>query len=103
MNIDRIKEIQEETDYPESVSVQRALLKVWNETEQVQLRIPDVSNCFYLLSETKPPKNGKYEVITSRGRVIKAYYEELLENDIWEAGYEIHQPNEKVLAWRFLK
>jgi len=39
MNTDRIKEIQQETAYPESVSVQQALLKVWNETEQEQLRI----------------------------------------------------------------
>lgn len=39
MNTDRIKEIQEATAYPESVSVQQALLKVWNETEQEQLRI----------------------------------------------------------------
>jgi hypothetical protein len=42
MNTDRIKEIQEETAYPESVSVQQALLKVWNETEQKQLRIAAV-------------------------------------------------------------
>ena len=42
MNTDRIKEIQEETDYPESVSVQQALLKVWNETEQGQYRIAAV-------------------------------------------------------------
>lgn len=34
MNIDRIKEIQRMTPYPYSVSVQQALLKVWNETEQ---------------------------------------------------------------------
>lgn len=39
MDTDRIKEIQQETAYPESVSVQQALLKVWNETEQEQLRI----------------------------------------------------------------
>jgi len=39
MNTDRIKEIQQETAYPESVSVQQALLKVWNETVQEQLRI----------------------------------------------------------------
>lgn len=39
MNIDRIKEIQRETAYPESISVQQALLKVWNETEQEQFRI----------------------------------------------------------------
>ena len=43
MNTERIKEIQQETDYPESVSVQQALLKVWNETEQEQLRIAAVS------------------------------------------------------------
>ena len=43
MNTDRIKEIQLETAYPESVSVQQALLKVWNETEQEQLRIAAVS------------------------------------------------------------
>jgi hypothetical protein len=34
MNTDRIEQIQKETAYPESVSVQQALLKVWNETEQ---------------------------------------------------------------------
>ena len=34
MNIERIKEIQQETAYPESISVQQALLKVWNECEQ---------------------------------------------------------------------
>lgn len=39
MNTDRIKEIQQETACPESVSVQQALLKVWNETAQEQLRI----------------------------------------------------------------
>ena len=42
MNTDRIKEIQQETAYTESVSVQQALLKVWNETEQEQLRIAAV-------------------------------------------------------------
>lgn len=34
MNSDRIKEIQETTAYPESVSVKQALLQVWNECEQ---------------------------------------------------------------------
>ena len=34
MTSERIKEIQEETAYPNSVSVQQALLKVWNECEQ---------------------------------------------------------------------
>ena len=34
MNAKRIKEIQKDTGYPNSVSVQQALLKVWNECEQ---------------------------------------------------------------------
>ena len=34
MNTDRIKEIQEKTAYPNSVSVQQALLQVWNESQQ---------------------------------------------------------------------
>jgi hypothetical protein len=49
MNIERIKEIQQETAYPDSVSVQQALLKVWNECEQEKVVknnavLPHVSN-----------------------------------------------------------
>ena len=39
MNSDRIKEIQSETAYPNSVSVYQALLQVWNECEQQQNKI----------------------------------------------------------------
>lgn len=42
MTTDRIKEIQSKTAYPESVSVQQALLQVWNECEQEQLRLHNV-------------------------------------------------------------
>jgi hypothetical protein len=38
MNSDRIKEIQETTAYPESVSVKQALLQVWNECQQEQVK-----------------------------------------------------------------
>jgi hypothetical protein len=51
MNSDRIKEIQETTAYPESVSVKQALLQVWNECEQEQVKncnIPHVSGSFSL-------------------------------------------------------
>jgi hypothetical protein len=34
MTSERIKEIQFETAYPNSISVQQALLKVWNECQQ---------------------------------------------------------------------
>ncbi len=43
MTTERIKEIQSKTAYPESVSVQQALLQVWNECEQKQLRLHNVS------------------------------------------------------------
>ena len=47
MTSERIKEIQQETAYPNSVSVQQALLKVWNECEQERVKncsIPAVSS-----------------------------------------------------------
>ena len=47
MTTERIKEIQAETGYPDSVSVQQALLKVWNECEQENVKncnTPAVSN-----------------------------------------------------------
>jgi hypothetical protein len=47
MNSDRIKEIQETTAYPESVSVKQALLQVWNECEQEQ-----VKNCYIPVGTT---------------------------------------------------
>lgn len=50
MTTDRIKEIQSKTAYPNSVSVQQALLQVWNETEQEQLCQHFVSG-----SAIKPP------------------------------------------------
>ena len=63
MNTDRIKQIQEETAYPKSASVQQALLKVWNETEQEQLRIGAVSGqlealrkdfCLWYYAQSQP-------------------------------------------------
>jgi hypothetical protein len=41
MNSERIKEIQQATAYPKSVSVQQALLKVWNECESEHNRLVD--------------------------------------------------------------
>lgn len=43
MTKERIKEIQNKTGYSDSISVQQALLQVWKECEQEQLRIHDVS------------------------------------------------------------
>jgi len=43
MTSERIKEIQEQTAYPESVSVKQALLQVWKECEQEQSRTTDIN------------------------------------------------------------
>lgn len=44
MTTERIKEVQLETAYPESLSVQQALLKVWNECEQDKQQQLDLTN-----------------------------------------------------------
>jgi len=47
MNIKRIEEIQKETAYPDDISVQQALLKVWNECEQEKVvKLTDVRLSF---------------------------------------------------------
>jgi len=46
MTTERIKQIQEQTAYPNSVSVKQALLQVWNECEQEQLRLCGVGVTF---------------------------------------------------------
>ena len=50
MTPERIKEIQQETAYPDSISVQQALLKVWSECEQERVKncnTPDVSGSLH--------------------------------------------------------
>jgi hypothetical protein len=44
MTSERIKEIQLETAYPNSVSVQQALFKVWNECEQAKAKEKEQQN-----------------------------------------------------------
>ena len=61
MNIERIKEIQEETAYPNSVSVQQALLKVWNECKQEgQLKKCNLQNVMV----SGCPKCNSFHIIT---------------------------------------
>lgn len=60
MDSERIKEIQAETAYPQSRSVQQALLKVWNECEQKQDRryseeeVEDILIEYVKTNPTKP-------------------------------------------------
>lgn len=67
MTIERIKEIQSKTAYPESVSVQQALLQVWNECEQEQLRLHNVSQ----EKRTVCPDCGDYGWIYSEDGTIR--------------------------------
>jgi hypothetical protein len=55
MTSERIKEIQEETAYPQSVSVMLALNKVWNECEQGVYKdtISAYKECFELFIPTE--------------------------------------------------
>lgn len=59
MNTDRIKEIQKETAYPDSVSVQQALLKVWNETVQDEIKNPVFVRSLEECKEEWAKKYGK--------------------------------------------
>ncbi len=47
MTTKRIQEIQKETAYPDSHSVQQALLQVWNECSQEQPEIIHCKECKY--------------------------------------------------------
>ena len=75
MTTERIKEIQSKTAYPESVSVQQALLQVWNECEQEQLRLHNVSGSVtyqgitYKWGDKVVSPNGyEFFVVTDEGR-----------------------------------
>lgn len=83
MTTDRIKEIQSKTAYPDSVSVQQALLQVWNECEQEQLRIGGVSN-WVTFEENPPNEDGRYLIKQNEAVYIADYY---AESDIWQDDY----------------
>lgn len=65
MTTERIKEIQSKTAYPNSVSVQQALLQVRNECEQEQLRLYGVVKS---LPIQDLPNCTRVEVIDQKGR-----------------------------------
>ena len=89
MNADRIKEIQQETAFPESLSVCQALLKVWNETEQEQLRIAAVMpRLFFVVEETE---DGVWEQITIG---LSTYEEAKAYKDRWDGKH----PNAFIVA-----
>ena len=63
MTSDRIKQIQKETAYPESTSVQQALLKVWNECTQESYSYDELRRIVhnaYCLGQLEEPTEGKF-------------------------------------------
>ena len=88
MNTKRIEEIQKETAYPDSISVQQALLKVWNECEQEKavknnavlphvsepLLWKDILDDFYV-EHDKQISNGEY-----KGRMLLVFRDWLEKN-----------------------
>ena len=64
MNIERIKEIQQNTAYPESKSVYQALLQIWNECTQEQLQSSS-TNINWIDFNTKKPNYGDLIIIKS--------------------------------------
>ena len=78
MNSDRIKEIQQTTAYPESVSVKQALLQVWNECEQEQV------------------KNCSIPAVSNRRELLLAYHEFYLK---WRSSVSNSDPEHAVVAF----
>ena len=63
MTSDRIKEIQNNTNYPYSTSVQQALLQVWNECAQESYSYDEVRAIAYkayCLGQLDEPTEGKF-------------------------------------------
>lgn len=65
MTAERIKEIQQSTAYPESVSVQQALLQVWNECAQEasQQRTEGIKEGFEAAREIDPLSNFQHNIL----------------------------------------
>ena len=73
------------------------------ETETKQCTIPSVSGSFFLVQERKPEISGEYDIITKRGRLIKAKFVkgDKIGLDRWSCNMEDHRLNEGVMAWGF--
>ena len=101
MNTDRIKEIQKETGHPESQSVQQALLKVWNETEQGlkagQHETIVIGTAADKWETGEPEESGRYLVEYQQGERIKKVF--VMDYDAFEERWLTHATEAEVLRW----
>ena len=74
-----------------------------NEARTLLLGLLGVSGSFYLVQERKPDESGEYDIITKRGRLIKANFTkgDKIGLDRWVCKYEDHRLNEGVMAWGY--
>jgi len=70
MNSDRIKEIQEQTAYPNSKSVQQALLKVWNECE-LKDELQTYKHCVKMLDGWRKQIKQQNKAIKRKNKLIR--------------------------------
>ena len=77
--------------------------KTPKEAQEEILRLLGVSGSFYLVQERKPDESGEYDIITKRGRLIKANFTkgDKIGLDRWVCKYEDHRLNEGVMAWGY--
>ena len=77
MDIERIKEIQEESGYSESINVQQALIQVWQETENVQSPIQNdtltLRDNFAIAAMNGELAGGKYVWVNEEKLAENAY------------------------------
>ena len=86
MTSERIREIQEETAYPNSVSVQHALLKVWNECAQANQPVSEVSDEWIDLKTQLPTPKDLPFITEDFDKFYEVwedsdYFDELTDND----------------------
>lgn len=79
MTSERIKEIQQQTAYPDSVSVQQALLQVWNDISQTEISDEEIEKAAKEWYDKKGIVNYKAE-IRAWISACKWYREQLKKN-----------------------
>ncbi len=73
MTSERIKEIQEQTAYPQSVSVMKALKQVWNECEQDSTKYSEEEVLILLQKALTHQDDGEIgSLVTAQGKIRKA-------------------------------
>ena len=86
MTTERIKEIQAETAYPNSRSVQQALLKVWNECEQERVKNCSIPNVGRSLSSAEYVEGLSKEVLDRMHQNTTVVTNEN-DRDIWDTAF----------------